>query len=364
MIMVVDGITLDFLKRNSSQQDFGKERLFGAVSWAVTHLVMGPILDRYQDFVAFYFFGIAAAVVMVVSINLYSSGDTSPLETIEGLRRQDVKRHASDIASSNDDFEDITGQLIAKQKHHNEQPSNNKPSCLSLFALFGASCYSVSFLIARVTLASGQAVVDKLVFLFFEFLGSSYTLMSLTVVLTVMFEIPIFHVAPKILHHIGSSGMLLLASFSYVTRVIGYTLIPSGKTPLVLLFEPLHGVTYACAKTSSVEFASKLIDEPGLEASGQGFLQFFVGGGSALGLAYGGWMEDTHGPHLMYRISAAVVLIGNSIFVGQLFLRSRCHDLQFNTWKNRTHHHAIEQEETDNVLEMTASPTVSSSEAK
>jgi hypothetical protein len=203
-----------------------------------------------------------------------------------------------------------------------------------------------------VTLASGQAVVDKMVFLFFEYLGSSFTLMSCTVVLTVIFEIPIFHVAPKILEVIGSSGMLLLASFSYITRVVGYTLIPAGKTQWVLLFEPLHGVTYACSQSSGVDFASKLIPEPGMEATGQGILQFFVGAGSALGLMFGGIMEDLKGPQLMYRVSAVIVLVGNTIFTASLIRSGRLFGKKNEEWKSQIRHQVVPQEESDGVVEM------------
>jgi hypothetical protein len=211
-----------------------------------------------------------------------------------------------------------------------------------------------------VTLASGQAVVDKMVFLFFEFLGSSFTLMSCTVVLTVIFEIPIFHIAPKILEAIGSSGMLLLASFSYVTRVVGYTLIPAGKTPLVLLFEPLHGVTYACSQSSGVDFASKLIPEPGMEATGQGLLQFFVGAGSAFGLMLGGILEDQYGPHLMYRVFAAIVLVGNAIFAASVIRGGRLGGKGNEEWKRKMRHQVIPQEESDGAVEMTPSLSTSS----
>jgi Na+/melibiose symporter-like transporter len=339
---VVDGMCLDFLRRHATQEEYGKERLFGAISWAVTHLLMGPIIDHYNDFGIFYSFGVVAAVAMLVTIRVYEGG--TPASTL--------KRRTSTMVVPNDDeipTEDDAGGPASKL-------SNEKNlGCLSFFAIFGSSCFSITFLIARVTLASGQAVVDKMVFLFFEFLGSSFTLMSLTVLLTVMFEIPIFHVAPAILKKIGSSGMLLLASFSYITRVIGYTLIPAGKTYLVLFFEPLHGVTYACSQSAGVDFASKLIPDPGMEASGQGFLQFFVGGGSAVGLLLGGFLEETLGPKEMYRVSSVIVFFGSLVFaVPLIFHRNK------GGWDKRIKHHAVPQDDSDGSVELTSSPAAAS----
>jgi hypothetical protein len=47
--------------------------------------------------------------------------------------------------------------------------------------------YVAAFCLALLTLSSGQAIVNGLVFLFYKTLGSSYTVMGVTVVLTVFF---------------------------------------------------------------------------------------------------------------------------------------------------------------------------------
>jgi MFS family permease len=147
--------------------------------------------------------------------------------------------------------------------------------------------------------------------------------------MTVAFEIPIFQVAPKLLEMLSSSGMVFLASSSYVVRVLGYTLVPTGRTMWVLLLEPLHGVTYACSQTAAVEFATRLIPEPGKEATGQGLLQFFTGVGSVFGLMLGGWMDDVYGPRWMYRVAAVIVLIGSCVFGGALLrIKPCCRDDQ------------------------------------
>ena len=99
-----------------------------------------------------------------------------------------------------------------------------------------------------------NVVVDSLVFLFFEYLGSSYTVMGMTVLLTVSFEIPIFRVAPSLLERLGSGRLLLVASFCYISRAVGYSCIPKGHILYVLGLEPLHGVTYACSQVSFVVY--------------------------------------------------------------------------------------------------------------
>ena len=154
-----------------------------------------------------------------------------------------------------------------------------------------------------------MAVVESLVFLFFEFLGGSNTMCGRTVALTVSFEIPIFFLAPQLLHRLSSQSLLVVAACSYIVRVVGYSLIPKGHVVLVLLLEPLHGVTYACAQTSTVHFVALNMPK-GCEASGQGLLGVFKGLGSVTGLLLGGILEQSLGPRIMYRIFAAIVTVG------------------------------------------------------
>jgi hypothetical protein len=58
----------------------------------------------------------------------------------------------------------------------------------------------------------------------------------------------------------------------------------------VLFLEPLHGVTYACSKTSTVDFAAQ-VSQIGYESSAQGVITMILGLGGVLGLAAGGWIE-------------------------------------------------------------------------
>jgi len=161
-----------------------------------------------------------------------------------------------------------------------------------------------------------------LIFLFFETLGGSNFICGLTVVVTVVFEIPIFHFAPKLLDFFGTENLQVIASLAYVIRAVGYTFVPKEHVSLVLLFEPLHGITYACSKTSAVEFAAR-ITPTGYEASCQGLLSLILGIGSVIGLSLGGWVEETFGPNILYRSYAGVVGTGLILFLGACALDKR-----------------------------------------
>ena len=152
-------------------------------------------------------------------------------------------------------------------------------------------------------------------------LGGSNTISGLTVGVTVIFEIPIFHYAPLILRKIGPGLMQQIACMAYVIRVVGYSLIPQNHIAWVLLLEPLHGITYGFSKTSGVEFVAKFMPT-GYEAQGQGIISMFSSIGSFVGLLLGGWAEQTFGPRAMYRGFAAIVFLA----VVQFSIAQKFHD--------------------------------------
>jgi MFS-type transporter involved in bile tolerance (Atg22 family) len=163
-------------------------------------------------------------------------------------------------------------------------------------------------------LATGFLVVEKMVFLFFEFLGGSNAVCAITVALPVMFEIPMFQVAPVLLRKYGVRWLLLVANVALLVCIFGYTLIPQGHTWLVFLLEPLHGVTYAGSQSAAVEYVQRNMPR-GSEASGQGIVNLIRGSGAVLGLWLGGLlMQESWGPRVMYRAFATTIAIGTAIF--------------------------------------------------
>jgi hypothetical protein len=325
---VLDGMTLAHLEKmpGMNPADYGKERLYGAIAWAIVNLIMGPIVDTF-GFVSLYPIAMVVTVVFFICIALYVNGQDEE----EAVSRELVSQQ-----------NEIAFTLIQRQqrdestcKDHSMTEANIPiPSLLNILA---GSVYGLTFLICVVCLSCGMAVVESLVFLFFEFLGGSNTMCGMTVALTVAFEIPIFFLAPQLLRRLSSESLLFIAACCYITRVVGYSLIPTGHAVLVLLLEPLHGVTFACAQTSTVHFVASSPHVPkGSEATGQGLLGVFKGLGSVIGLLLGGVLEESVGPRIMYRIFAAIVTVGIAVLaVG------RCWASGSNAFCTTTPRHAV-----------------------
>ena len=321
-IPVLDGVTIQFLNEHPdfTKEDYGRERLYGAVGWAVMHLIMAPLLD-WQGFGIVYPLVILSTTGTLVTLYLYMQSNVQRQHMLgqqSGINRHHhhaLQKRSSDIILADDSIMDDESNNVDKNCNTTDNLNNTTPRLpiSTLCRLLVQSSYGVTFLIAFFTLSQGQAVVDSLVFIFFEFLGSSYTTMGLTVQLTVLFEIPIFQIAPRLLERYGSGVLLLTAAASYVIRAVGYSCVPKGHMVYILLLEPLHGITYACSQTAAVDTAARVMPM-GYEATGQGLMGLVRGCGSMVGLALGGAAMDHMGPRFMYRASAALCGAGACLF--------------------------------------------------
>ena len=153
--------------------------------------------------------------------------------------------------------------------------------------------------------------MENLTFLLFRDLGAPSFLCGVSVVVTVLFEVPLSK-SKALLERVGIPGLLSVAGVCYSFRVVGYTVCPNGW--YVLLFEPMHGVTIAAWSTASVEVMAS-ITPPAFTATGQAFLNLIrTGLGCTLGTSVGGEIIRTYGENACYRTSVVVVLLGFSIY--------------------------------------------------
>mmetsp|Transcript_14709 Transcript_14709/g.35887 ORF Transcript_14709/g.35887 Transcript_14709/m.35887 type:complete len:554 (-) Transcript_14709:138-1799(-) len=172
----------------------------------------------------------------------------------------------------------------------------------------------VAFYLCCVTMGFGMSLVESFLFLFLtQKLGSSLLICGISVVVTVLFEIPLFMVTDRLLSTCGIVVMIIVAQGSYAIRVFGYTLVSNAW--MILAFEPLHGVTYACMKTAQVNYTSFVVARPGLESTAQGLTTVMSSMGTILGQWIGGWILEVYGPSVLYRGAGLVVLASSLVLV-------------------------------------------------
>jgi len=364
---VLDGLTLSHLqKEGRDNSEYGKERVFGAVGWAFGNGIMGHTIDLW-GFKAMYWCNAAASIVCFLSVWLFafsekhemaakipyqhiaveycrstsefSSCTTKPVSSHEQSYKKTCRIHDCHQGAFTTENTPLLVNEIAYKKsnsmscHKDNKRQTTKVCSLTdeesqkrgihikslgywqtelkpLLNVLFASLYGTGFLFAFTLLSAGGAVVENLVFLFYETMGSNFTVCGLSVLVTVVFELPIFVMAPFLLTWMGGPvRMLFWGTAAFIVRVTTYTLVPQGKFGWLLVIESLHGVSYAFYKTSGVEFMAKLAT-PGREATAQGILNGLRGLGAVMGLSVAGWAQEIFGPRIMYRSFGAVNLLG------------------------------------------------------
>ena len=302
----LDGLTLTYLQEHEtlSSADYGQERLFGGISWAIGSLSLGLALDRY-GFPAMYLLSTVLAVVFIAALTIYAV-----LNDGSSIRRS---RPGADTEEPVSESSPLVRSKGADDRQEQQQTSDDT-SIFELIGLLVASLYGIGFIASFLTLSAGTNIVEGMVFTYFQgVLGTSYTFCGLTVVMTVLWEIPLFAYSPQLLRKYGAGVLQQIAGAAYVSRVVGYSVIPSTHAWYILGLEPLHGVTYACSQTSAVEFAALRMPE-GKESAGQGLVMMGRSIGAFFGLLAAGWLQQSVGSRWMYRIFATIVSLGMAFY--------------------------------------------------
>lgn len=135
--------------------------------------------------------------------------------------------------------------------------------------------------------------------------------MSVSLALTCAAEVPVFHYAGRLIARLGLSGATSIVLCAFVVRLTAYATMAAWPTLwLVLLVEPLHGLTFGLAWATGTAFA-KAEAPPGLEATMQAaFASCYFGLGTGLGGLTGGATWAALGPAGCFATAAAVVLFG------------------------------------------------------
>lgn len=147
----------------------------------------------------------------------------------------------------------------------------------------------------------GIGVIDKLLFVYLTTeLHASTSFCGLTVMVTVIIEIPLFHYGQKLLHIFGRNNMFTLALGAYIIRVVGYTFLTPTTKWWILPLEVLHGIGFSNVWMVSIDYSSEIVP-PGWNSTMQTFLRsLYLSVGAGVGAVGGGWIMENYGAVFMY----------------------------------------------------------------
>jgi PPP family 3-phenylpropionic acid transporter len=173
------------------------------------------------------------------------------------------------------------------------------------------------FFINSVIIGGGMSLVESLLFVAMErsMDGSSPIIAGTSVLISVMFEIPIFQIAPQLIKSYGTKRMLVVANLAWIIRAVGYALFDHAW--VVLLLELLHGISFGLFYSAAVHICVQQ-SPPGMESTMQSLLDMtYAGFGVALGDIAGGFLFDVIGSSATFILFS--VLVASSTILCQLF---------------------------------------------
>jgi len=238
VLSIVDNAVMTAL--GDRRDEYGLERVWGSIGWGVSAIFAGILIQRLGLHWAFYGFLFLYGLLFFIALRL-----PIPQVSIATNFWQGVRQFATD-----------TRWLI--------------------------------FLLMALVEGLTLGIFLNFLFLHLSDMGSSRTIMSLSLTVATFSEIPIFLAGHKLLRR-WTPAQLLAASIA-LTAVRAFLYVGMTEPWQVLPISLLHGPTFALMWTAGVAYANKLAP-PGLGTTALGiFSGTTFGLGAALGAMTGGWL--------------------------------------------------------------------------
>ena len=333
----VDAGVLRSLEENGGG-DFGKARLFGSIAWGGIAPLGGIAFDRFG-------FGPNVAVSVCLSVAMAacarrlvesaSKPDAKP--GYAAVEDETVVNPFSIVGDDDDDEEASDGELSTRSPATvldtpadslnpfdvlKDDDEADDPPWRRDDALRGALARRpvVVFLACVATVGAGFGFVMNFLFVYVtRRLGGTPFLCGVALMVECVVEVPCLHYADDLLRAYGSRTLIVTVLALYAVRCASYALLDAfaGRPALVLLVEPLHGVTFALFYTSGVSCAKELLPAT-WETLAQGLFSAAFTGGSGLGAALGGVAVKRFGFHKTFLAFAAMFAVAAIAFSSTL----------------------------------------------
>ncbi|KAJ9448471.1 hypothetical protein DIPPA_64950 [Diplonema papillatum] len=288
---LVDAATLALVQEQTHEKNgkdgkgdppegYGKQRLWACVAWGTGSLFVGVTIDGHGLQSVFYLTYLAIFVEIIL--------------VIVWLPR-DLKLSKAEPPPE-----------AAKPPLHSAALSNEaKSQNVRQLAFFLVNILFFSII---------NAIPDQVLFLHMERVGASRTLQGAANAASVIFEIPVFYYADRLLHRFGVKGMCIRAQMFCGLRMFLYSLVPDSSVWMVVVIQTLHGLSFGMMWTAAVAHVQVLAPS-GKETFVQSLLCSFWGTlGQAIGAILWGAIYDFYSPQVVY-VSGAVLSVAVLLFL-------------------------------------------------
>ncbi|GAA5801276.1 hypothetical protein HPULCUR_006722 [Helicostylum pulchrum] len=373
---LVDGGVLKILGRNKDQ--YGRQRMFGSISFGVASSLVGFITDWTDDMNAiFYVYACSAICFILVAGNTHfkserveevymhrqtnnSSSSSSSLSPEPRQVKSNVQRHERKMKRFQvDPYEEVGIDLDSSQIRQNEiqrliqfatessiieavnlsnppshrrrsvRPKFDEPS--TILELLKKPEVSLFYLTMMLMGASLNMVVSFFFIYLKQDLGASSSQVGLTGLIGSSTELVFFYYSRDLIRLFGIKSLVILGHVLTIIRVFAYTILPKSPTgaSMALGLHLLNGIAFSALWGAGVVQADELAP-PSLQATSQGLLAaMYAGVGAGLGSLVGGVIYERYGCNAMFYTVMALTITSLEIY---LEVNTRCAISHFIKW--------------------------------
>ena len=247
---LIDAIVLDLVGEHAKRL-WGQIRLWGALSWGLGAGTMGLICDATGsfdwNFILFAVFSLAGLALTAFCVPNKAGGEedgaaaeAAAADGEEGAASAS-RRGALDPEGKAGAAENGLGGGARSSGEDGEAYGEPKAAAARRGPL---SLTMVLFLLEQTFAGAGIGAIERLVFIYLQNdLKGSVTLCGLSVLVSTLPELPIFHFSEWFLNTLGFHGCFALSYGFYSLRTYLYTLLRPSTVGWFLAIEILHGFT-------------------------------------------------------------------------------------------------------------------------
>jgi MFS transporter, PPP family, 3-phenylpropionic acid transporter len=263
IIPMIDNNVLQMLAERKNE--YGKQRLWGAVGWGIAAPTLGIIAERYG--LQWNFTGFLILMFMVLVM----------------ISRLPVR----DVPLGNRFWSSLKVLLA------------NRRLAVFLLAVF----------VSGITLS----ITSNFLFLHLDGLGATRSLMGISLTFATLSEIPVLFFSDKLLKKFEARRLILFSLVIFSLRAFAYSVM---RVPWVVLpIQLTHGLTFSTMWIAGVAYVNEIAPE-GLGATAQSlFSSVTMGLGAMVGGFAGGILYQAVGSAILFRIAGFGVIVFIIVFV-------------------------------------------------
>lgn len=246
------------------QRTFGALRAWGSFGWSISTILVGILMQKWGIAWLFYIYIIFMLITFVFSL-----------------------------------FQPARKQVLQSTLRHGLR-----------ILLFRREI--LIFLLSVFLLAVTVGAVSSFLSIYLDGIGAAESTIGLAFAIASITEVPVMLYSGKIMRRTGSGGLLKVAFTTFALRwiLLSYINVPEWA----LLVQVLHGISYATFIIGGVTYLNERTPQ-GLSTTAQAIFNTVVFGlGAIAGALLGGYLLDTVGMRILFRLLTLVALAGLLVF--------------------------------------------------